>query len=270
METGINDRVVAWAKGGGDFASGISLLLTFNRNVFYIRNIESKGIERGTATLVAEFSIKTKIPASDISRMIEEGRKCNYKPVKGEETGDYTTTRLHEENQVKEQQKEREKRFIRLREEFPFLGRKDCPEELAILVNRMITAYGDYMTGHEVLYEVDTKDLKACYTAARETIDPYILNRQIWEELNYYKIHGKVLGKLPEFKARNLREKYGAMNTVSLVRISNNNIPRKMSYYKKQLGLKETKNKDEIRTKMAEAEEELAVIQKILRARGEM
>jgi hypothetical protein len=290
MEAGIKERVIQWAQSGGDFQAGLSLFLTMNRNVFYIRNIESKGVLRGMATLVNEFANKTKMPIGEIRGLIEEGKKCNYNIANNTNFGRIPRienyTNLDELNkppiitkpadldrlspEFMAEAKERQRRIVKLREEFPFLARKDCPDELAILVNKMITAYGEYMKGHELLYDVDTKDLDTCYKAGKEVVDAYILNRQIWDELNYYKINGKVLGNLPVFRVRKLRDKFEAMNTVALVRAYTNNIPRRISYCKAQLASVNTANKDAARKRMAEAEQELEVIQAILRERGEI
>jgi hypothetical protein len=60
------------------------------------------------------------------------------------------------------------------------------------------------------------------------------------------------------------------MNTVALVRAYTNNIPRRISYCKAQLASVNTANKDAARKRMAEAEQELEVIQAILRERGEI
>jgi len=261
MEIGIKERVEQWAQSGGDFKAGLSLFLTFNRNSFYIRNIEAKGVEKGLATLVCEFANKIKVSSKEIFTLIEASHVGNDLVITPDDS-----------LQLKAREKEivQQKKTIKLREEFPFLGRKDCPEEFAILVNKMLTAYDDYRSDRDKLYDLDKNNLDECYQEARGVLDAYILNREIWEELNYYKIHGTILGKLPEFKTRGIKEKYSAMSTVSLGKITGNNIPRKMSYYKKQLNDKSTKNKDEIRAKMTDAEDELSVIKKILIERGEI
>lgn len=261
MEIGIKERVEQWARSGGDFSAGLSLFLTFNKNSFYARNIEAKGVEKGLATLVCEFANKIKVSSKEIFTLIEASQ-VSY---------DLVIT-PSDSPQLKAREKEivQQKKTIKLREEFPFLGKKDCPEEFAILVNKMLTAYDDYRSDQDKLYDLDKNNLEECYQGARNVLDAHILNREIWEELNYYKIHGTILGKLPEFKGRGIREKYTAMSTVCLGKITGNNIPRKMSYYKKQLNDKSTKNKDEIRTKMADAEDELSVIKKILIDRGEI
>lgn len=250
-----------WARSGGDFSAGLSLFLTFNRNSFYARNIEAKGVEKGLATLVCEFANKIKVSSKAIFTLIEAGHVGHDLVITSTDSPLQRAT----EKEIVQQ-----KKTIKLREEFPFLGKKDCPEEFAILVNQMLTAYDDYRNDRDKLYDIDKNNLEECYQGARGVLDAYILNREIWEELNYYKIHGTILGKLPAFKARGIRETYGSMSTVSLGKIIGNNIPRKMSYYKKQLTDKATKNKDEIRAKMADAEDELSLIKKILIERGEI
>ena len=261
MEIGIKDKVEKWARSGGDFSAGLSLFLTFNRNSFYARNIEAKGVEKGLATLVCEFANKIKVSSKEIFSLIEAVQVGQDLVI----TSTDSPLQRASEKEILQQ-----KKTLKLREEFPFLGKKDCPEEYAVLVNKMLTAYDDYRRDREKLYDLDKNDLNECYQGARGVLDAHILNREIWEELNYYKIHGTILGKSPEFKDRGLRDKYGSMSTVSLGKITGNNIPRKMSYYKKQLNDKATKNKDEIRAKMAEAEDELSLIKKILIQRGEI
>lgn len=262
MEIGIKDRVVEWARSGGDFSAGLSLFLTFNKNVFYIRNIEAKGVEKGLVTLVTEFSNKTKVSVNELMAMIKAGQK--------DENIVITTNNEGQSHRSAPTTEEVIKKTTKLREEFPFLGRKDCPEEFAILVNKMLTAYDDYRSNRDKLYDIDKNKLDACYQGARSVLDSHILNREIWEELNHYKIHGTILGKRPEFKIRIIRAEFEAMTTIALSRISGNNIPRKMSYYKKQLSDVATKNKDDIRVKMTAAEDALSVIKKILTQRGEI
>jgi hypothetical protein len=243
--------------------SGHKRVVIFAPGSFYARNIEAKGVEKGLVTLVCEFANKIKVSSEEIFKLIEAGQLGNDLVITRNETS-------QQRAKDKEHEIVQQKKTLKLREEFPFLGKKDCPEEFAILVNKMLTAYDDYRHDRDKLYDLDKNNLEECYRGARGVLDAHILNREIWEELNYFKIHGTILGKRPEFKARGIREKYGSMSTVSLGKITGNNIPRKMSYYKKQLNDKSTKNKDEIRVKMADAEDELSVIKKILTERGEI
>jgi len=101
-------------------------------------------------------------------------------------------------------------------------------------------------------------------------VEAHIQNQECWKELNYYKIHGKVLGHMPQFKKKVLREKLRGMSTVVLVKTAHNNIPRKLSYYKSQINKGENQKLDVLRQRVTEAEEELSMIEEILRERGEL
>jgi hypothetical protein len=264
---------MAWAQSGGDFSAGLSLFLSYYRNIFYVRNIEIKGVARGMATLVSEFSNKTKMGAKEIWALVETGRAgmqtgC-FAPLamtKGEIVITKETTALN--GLLLRRQTDRNDK--KLREEFPFLGRKDCPDELAVTVNKMLTAYDDYRTNRELLFDVDLNDSEACYRAARLVVDAHIQNQECWKELNYYKIHGKVLGQMPQFKKKVLRKKLSGMSTVVLVKTAHNNIPRKLSYYKSQMNKGGNQKLDVLRQRVTEAEEELNMIEEILRERGEL
>jgi hypothetical protein len=246
----LRNSVITWANSGGGLSAGISLFLTFNRNVLYARNIEVKGEERGTATLVAEFARRLGISDKEIWDMIKGKRYINPAPAP-------------------EPPLKKDVKRIRLREEFPFLGATECPEILAVLVNKMLTAYDTYRSNREMLFEVNYSDVGECYRVGRSVLDPYILNRDIWAELNYYKIHGKLLGSMPEFAAINLKKKFEGMPIMKLAGELRSNIPRRMTYLNRQLE-NETADKELIRTKMADLEMEKVMIRKELSGRGDM
>lgn len=274
MEGGIRERVIAWARSGGNFHSGLSLFLSFNRNVFYVRNIEAKGLDRGMLTLVSEFSNKIKVPVAEIYEMIREGNDGRENPDQEIENSApvyYPSVKSMNTSIITgDDDFQRDKKRVKLREEFPFLGAKDCPSEFALVVYKMLTAHDNYRIGREKLYDLDSNDPEKCYQAAREALDAYILNRECWEELNYYKLHGKVKGSMPELAKAGMIQDYNAMNTGALIRMMNNSIPRRMSYYKKQINDPLTKNRDDIRGKKAAAEAEIEVIRNILQSRGEI
>src|SRR5665647_23613 len=143
MEIGIKERVEYWARSGGDFSVGLSLFLTFNRNFFYVRNIEAKGVEKGLATLVCEFANKIKVSSKEIFALIEASQVGSDLVITPDDSP---------QQKVREEEIIQQKKTIKLREEFPFLGRKDCPEEFAILINKMLTAYDDYRSDRDKLY----------------------------------------------------------------------------------------------------------------------
>lgn len=59
----------------------------------------------------------------------------------------------------------------------------------------MITAYYGYIEAHESLFAAAGPEEFA--RAAKNSVELYLDNRGIWDELNHYKLHGTILGKHP-------------------------------------------------------------------------
>ena len=116
-----------------------------------------------------------------------------------------------------------------IREEFPFLGREDCPDELKVLVADMITAHDRYIKGHAKLFEVAHKGENACFNAAEQTVENYLENRLIWQELEHYKKTGKLLGTHPIFAKRNKEAELMKLSERTL-KVRKANILRQIKY----------------------------------------
>jgi uncharacterized protein (UPF0297 family) len=109
---------------------------------------------------------------------------------------------------------EKVKKAIKLRKEFPFLNEKDCPDELKILVADMLTTHACYVKNHEKLFQNITEEQKD--DIAKDVVEDYLENRQIWEELNHYKEHGAVKGEHPIFAQMEKLHKYDEMSINNL------------------------------------------------------
>lgn len=103
----------------------------------------------------------------------------------------------------------------KFRDDFPFLRDLNCPSELKILAADKITAHDRYIRAHERLFDCTTLD--ECYTTAREAIENFIENRAIFQELDYYREHGAVLGKHRIFEYLRRRQQLREMNIVDLL-----------------------------------------------------
>ena len=98
----------------------------------------------------------------------------------------------------------------KLREEFPFLASPDCP----VIADR-ITAYHRYRQLYPALFLATTPEESA--RTAGDLVRTYIDNRRIWDELNYYQKHHRLLGRHPVFRHyANLRQ-LRAMNVRQLL-----------------------------------------------------
>ena len=122
----------------------------------------------------------------------------------------------------------------KLREEFPFLGFPSCPVELKALVADRITAYHAYREHYPKLFLASTPE--ECRVVAGKVVEAYIENRRVWEELNHYKQHGRILGHHPIFRHFSNLRKVRAMSLRDLLqreRQVKNNIWRVQSEMKK-------------------------------------
>lgn len=86
----------------------------------------------------------------------------------------------------------------KFREEFPFLNTPQCPIELKALVTDKFTSFYAYRDLHRELRGCDTLD--ECAKVSKSLLENYIENRAIYAELEYFKLHKKVLGMHPIFK----------------------------------------------------------------------
>ncbi len=119
------------------------------------------------------------------------------------------------------------KRSIKLREQFPFLKKKECPEVLKILVADLLTAYDGFVEGHQKLMETTSE--KEMQELSKDVVENYLENRQIWDELHHYKETGKFLGKHPIFQWMVRKEEIKQMKKADLVKLRDqlkNKIPR--------------------------------------------
>lgn len=91
---------------------------------------------------------------------------------------------------------------VKLRDEFPFLDKADCPDKLKILVADKISAYKKAEAAHEELAKNETekhlspeqeKELSAT------AVENFELNELVYRELNYFKEHNEILGEHPIF-----------------------------------------------------------------------
>ena len=89
-------------------------------------------------------------------------------------------------------------RYVKFRQQFPFLDKGDCPECLKVLVSDMFTAYGRYKDAHNKLVQMpDDADLKDTESLARQAVEELLKNQDMWEELTSYRDNHVLLGITP-------------------------------------------------------------------------
>lgn len=92
------------------------------------------------------------------------------------------------------------KKMIRFREKYPFLNSPDCPDVLKVLVADMFTSYDNYKAAHARLQVLADDEAAAALADCEKVVAEYLKNREIWDELEYYRENGTILGKAAKFR----------------------------------------------------------------------
>ena len=109
------------------------------------------------------------------------------------------------------------RKAIRFREEFPFLRQPDCPDELKVLVADMFSAYDLYRESHRMLVETpDDVATGETYLWAKTAVENFLENRQMWEELEYYKTNGEILGKAQAMRQAREKQEISSLTDLEL------------------------------------------------------
>lgn len=109
------------------------------------------------------------------------------------------------------------RKMIRFREKYTFLNSPDCPDVLKILVADMFTAYGNYKAAHARLQVLGDADSATAAADCETVVTEYLKNREIWDELEYYRENGMILGKAAKFREMEAAEDLTKIPDVDLM-----------------------------------------------------
>ncbi len=111
------------------------------------------------------------------------------------------------------------KKSIKLRDQFPFLKKPDCPDILKVLVSDLMTAYDNYTEGRKQLF--DKMSIEEEAVLAHDIVENFISNKQAFEELEHYQKTGQILGNHPIFEKIAFREEFEKKSAADLTKKSN-------------------------------------------------
>ena len=183
---------------------------------FSLENTENNEEE----TDVTSTEASTEVPATteaSVEKKTEEASLSTAASTSTEDTGKEFIPAPTSEERAK------------LRDDFPFLKEEDCPMELKALVTDKINAYQDYVTSHNTLVKHANGEVQLTedelQALTQKSVESFELNREIYDELNYYKSNGKILGNHPIFKSYNLQKEVDVMDTKELYAFVSNTPP---------------------------------------------
>ncbi len=126
----------------------------------------------------------------------------------------------------------------------------------------MLTAYDNYKQGHDCLFTARTHS--EIHKASRDTVENYLENRSIWQELNHYKEKGSVLGNHPIFARLKRTDEIRGMKTGDLVNLKinlGNRLVKNKANLRRQPSHPETLKRQE---RIREMEHELSEVNRLL------
>lgn len=110
------------------------------------------------------------------------------------------------------------RKMIRFREKYPFLNSPDCPNVLKVLVADMFTSYDNYKSAHARLQVLADDETAAAVADCEKVVTEYLKNREIWDELEYYRENGAILGKAAKFREMEAAEDYTKLSEIDLMK----------------------------------------------------
>lgn len=110
------------------------------------------------------------------------------------------------------------RKMIRFRERYPFLNSPDCPDVLKVLVADMVTSYYRYKEAHARLQTFPDEETAATVSDCESVVTEYLNNREIWDELEYYKKNGTILGKAAKFREMEAVEDFSGLSEIDLMK----------------------------------------------------
>ena len=141
-----------------------------------------------------------------------------------------------------------EKAGLSISVQYAFLREEDCPKELKVLVNDVITSYHNFRAAHTELYEkvVQPENTQLTedeiYEIASGLLSDFELNREIHAELEHYAKTKEILGEHEDFADLKKTRELDALTAEQLMQKINNlksNISKKKGKLEKNPKLTE-------------------------------
>lgn len=228
----MKEKIIAYLSGPRPYREGIALYEEYGLNLMlkatFRRNTETDLLR---ATLMEELRKLAGISETAFRTMqrkaVDSPHISSASIVVGEIKAEETAVNVPVTPVVEN--------VIRFRDRFPFLNSPDCPDVLKILVADMFTAYDLYLKTFRELGELpDDVELEQAFAIAKTTVENYLEDRSIWEELEYYRDNHALLGKHPRIAVSLASDELSNKSDLEVMNIRKN-AASNVSKWKKKL-----------------------------------
>ncbi|MBV5313806.1 MAG: hypothetical protein JZU47_10955 [Prolixibacteraceae bacterium] len=255
-------KVVNWIRSGAPLKEGIPLYASLFPDAGFLAELK-KNPDDNREKLYLTFCDMMDITYQRFEQIVNEW----HAKQKSTNTGSTATQpgsngqENKRSNAGTEQTQNTRKRSFR--SEWPYLSDPTCPPQLKALAADKISCWERYTEAHKNLF--DCSSLDECYQVAKILIDNYKENRQIYEELDYYKQHGAVLGQHRVFDQYKRFDELKGKNVIELVQLYNKTLPHRIWRIENEMkkGDKPHLNSDR-EARLRDVQAELAEVKRIL------
>lgn len=216
----MKEQIVNYLRTDRTFESGARLYHKLGHNLSLIRKFNIQGESKSNLEMLHYQLWKlTGLPEKEFNEImmkpVEKSQISNDKTQPATESVEIPNTEQQTTNTEQQTVSVADAVKFKLREEFPFLADKSCPDAFKILVADMMTAHDNYIQAHEDLFNITNED--DAFDAADKLINNYLDNQAIWKELNHYKATGTILGKHPYFQDQNRQKELTSKSVPDLM-----------------------------------------------------
>jgi hypothetical protein len=213
-----NKEMIAWlaeqeitpeSKKSADLKALIEK--TQKNKIAQAKNSAVLNLQEAKYALLKSMEVETE--ESEALEGLETKKTEGSEKTKNSEDSKETSQTEASENQNPEPGDEAQEKK-KLREEFPFLNEKDCPDKFKILVADKFTALKAY---HAAFNEIQRKkaagETDGLFELGKTSVENFELNQLIYDELNYYQEHKEILGNHPIFADDMLQKQVDGYST---------------------------------------------------------
>jgi len=220
-------EILSWLKYDRNFNTGILLYFKYGRNRVLTQKLNMQGNTKANLEeLLEEFRKMAELSIVEFNKLMSKPVKVvsskTATPKIEEKKGPALEVKkkVVPESHAKSVEPTAAKQNVKLRDEFPFLNDPACPSELKVLVSDKITAHYNYLEGRKDLFTAKTN--KEQLAAAKKTVESFLENKMIYQELDHYKKHIQILGRHKLFERVKRLEEFNNMRTEDLCELRDN------------------------------------------------
>lgn len=251
-------RVVEWIRGGAPTKEGVSLYASLFPDPVFLAKLK-KDPDGNREELYKAFCEMLDITYQRFEQIVNEHHgKQKSSPNPGSTGIGKTESKKEIEVRIG---KDRNKHSFR--NDWPFLSRPDCPPQLKALAADKISCWERYTEAHRRLF--DCSSVEECYQVAHELIENFKENRQIFEELEYYKKHNSVLGVHRIFGQYKRFDELKGKNVIELVTLYQKTLPHRIWRIESEIKKGDKPHlQGEREARLKEVQAELAEVKRLL------